>query len=29
VEFGCIDLTGDGCSSTMGLASMSIGLYKL
>src|SRR5712691_4213204 len=23
-EFGCVDLTGDGCSSTMGLASMSI-----
>jgi hypothetical protein len=28
VEFGCVDLTGDGCSSTMGLASMSIALYK-
>ncbi|HZQ70771.1 MAG TPA: hypothetical protein VFA68_19745 [Terriglobales bacterium] len=27
VEFGCIDLTGDGCSSTMGPASMSIGLF--
>lgn len=26
-EFGCIDLTGDGCSATMGLASMSIGLF--
>ncbi len=27
-QFGCVDLTGDGCSSTMGLASMSIALYK-
>lgn len=26
-EFGCLDLTGDGCSSTMGLANMSIALY--
>jgi hypothetical protein len=28
VEFGCVDETGDGCSSTMGVASMSIALYK-
>ena len=28
IEFGCVDETGDGCSSTMGLASMSIALYK-
>jgi hypothetical protein len=28
VEFGCVDETGDGCSSTMGLASISIALYK-
>ncbi|MCU1304085.1 MAG: hypothetical protein JWQ87_4369 [Candidatus Sulfotelmatobacter sp.] len=28
VEFGCVDETGDGCSSTMGLASMSIALYR-
>ena len=26
-EFGCLDLTGDGCSATMGLANMSIALY--
>jgi hypothetical protein len=26
-EFGCIDLNGDGCSATMGPASMSIGLF--
>ena len=26
-EFGCIDLTGDGCSATMGATSMSIGLF--
>jgi len=26
-EFGCIDLTGDGCSATMGPANMSIGLF--
>lgn len=27
VQFGCIDTTGDGCSATKGLTSMSIGLY--
>jgi hypothetical protein len=26
-EFGCLDLTGDGCSSTMGMANMSIAVY--
>jgi len=26
-EFNCIDLSGDGCSATIGPASMSIGLF--
>jgi hypothetical protein len=27
VQFGCIDATGDGCSASIGFASLSIGLY--